>query len=67
MLTEKISRHLGVKYVYMPDREMFLCETGVPFTLAEYKKGIDLEKEYEKRQRSSFPLPSQSLNRWQTT
>lgn len=49
MLTEKISRHLGVKYVYMPDREMFLCETGVPFTLAEYKKGIDLEKEYEKR------------------
>jgi len=49
MLTEKISRHLGVKYVYMPDRKMFLCETGVPFTLAEYKKGIDLEKEYEKR------------------
>lgn len=49
MLTEKISRHLGVKYVYMPDRKMFLCETGVPFTLDEYKKGIDLEKEYEKR------------------
>lgn len=49
MLTEKISRHLGVRYVYMPDRKIFLCETGVPFTLAEYKKGIDLEKEYEKR------------------
>lgn len=49
MLTEKISRHLGVKYVYMPDNKMFLCETGVPFTLEEYKKGIDLEKEYEKR------------------
>lgn len=49
MLTEKISRHLGVKYVYMPDKKMFLCETGVPFTLEEYKKGIDLEKEYEKR------------------
>lgn len=49
MLTEKISRHLGVKYVYMPDKKMFLCETGVPFTLAEYKNGIDLEKEYEKR------------------
>lgn len=49
MLTEKISRHLGIKYVYMPDKKMFLCETGVPFTLAEYKKGIDLEKEYEKR------------------
>ena len=49
MLTEKISRHLGIKYVYMPDKKMFLCETGVPFTLEEYKKGIDLEKEYEKR------------------
>jgi hypothetical protein len=49
MIAEKISRHLGVKYVYMPDKKMFLCETGVPFTLEEYKKGIDLEKEYEKR------------------
>ena len=49
MLTEKISRHLGVKYVYLPDRKIFLCEAGVPFTLAEYNKGIDLEKEYEKR------------------
>ena len=49
MLTEKISRHLGVKYVYMPDKKIFLCETGVPFTLEEYRKGIDLEKEYEKR------------------
>ena len=49
MLTERISKHLGVKYVYMPDRKMFLCETGVPFTLEEFKKGIDLEKEYEKR------------------
>lgn len=49
MLTERISKHLGVKYVYMPDNKMFLCETGVPFTLEEYKKGIDLEKEYEKR------------------
>lgn len=49
MLTEKISRHLGVKYVYMPDKKIFLCETGVPFTLEEYRKGINLEKEYEKR------------------
>lgn len=48
-LEEKISRHLGVKYVYMPDKKMFLCETGVPFTLEEYKKGIDLKEEYEKR------------------
>ena len=49
MLTERISKHLGVKYVYMPDKKMFLCEAGVPFTLEEFKKGIDLEKEYEKR------------------
>ena len=49
MLTEKTSKHLGVKYVYIPDRKVFLCETGVPFTLAEYNKGIDLEEEYEKR------------------
>ena len=49
MLTERISKHLGVKYVYIPNREMFLCEAGVPFTLEEFKKGIDLEKEYEKR------------------
>ena len=49
MLTERISKHLGVKYVYMPDKKMFLCEAGVPFTLEEFKKGIDLGKEYEKR------------------
>lgn len=51
MLTEKISRHLGVKYVYMPDRKVFLCENGVPFTLEEYKKGIDLQAEYERREK----------------
>ena len=51
MLTEKISRHLGVKYVYMPDRKVFLCENGVPFTLEEYKKGIDLQAEYDRREK----------------
>lgn len=48
-LKEKVSRHLGVKYVYLPEQKLFLCENGVPFTLEEYKKGIDLQTEYERR------------------
>lgn len=49
MLEEKISKHLGVKYIYLPERKLFLCENGVPFTLEEYKKGIDLQAEYKRR------------------
>ena len=49
MLTEKISKHLGVKYIYLPEKKLFLCENGVPFTLEEYKQGIDLQSEYERR------------------
>lgn len=49
MLEEKISKHLGVKYVYLPDKRIFICEKGVPFTLDEYKKGIDLQAEYNRR------------------
>ncbi len=49
MLEEKVSKHLGVRYIYLPERELFLCENGVPFTLEEYKKGIDLQSEYERR------------------
>lgn len=48
-LTEKISEHLGVHYVYLPDQKKFLCENGVLFTLEEYKAGIDINAEYEKR------------------
>lgn len=48
-LEEKISKHLGVKYIYLPDKKLFLCENGVLFSLDEYKKGIDLEKEYIRR------------------
>lgn len=48
-LEEKVSKHLGVKYVYLPEQKLFLCENGVPFTLEEYKKGIDLQSEYERR------------------
>lgn len=49
ILKEKVSKHLGVKYIYLPERELFLCENGVPFTLEEYKKGINLQSEYERR------------------
>lgn len=48
-LEEKTSIHLGVPYVYLPEQKKFLCRNGVLFTLEEYKQGIDLEKEYEKR------------------
>lgn len=48
-LVEKISEHLGVHYVYLPDQKKFLCENGVLFTLEEYKAGIDINAEYEKR------------------
>lgn len=49
MLDEKISKHLGVKYIYLPEKKLFLCENGVPFTLEEYRQGIDLQSEYERR------------------
>lgn len=49
VLTEKTSRHLGVPYVYLPEQKKFLCQNGVLFTLEEYKKGIDINVEYERR------------------
>ena len=48
-LTEKTSRHLGVPYVYLPEQRKFLCQNGVLFSLEEYKKGIDINVEYERR------------------
>ena len=42
MLEEKISKHLGKPYVYLPDQKKFLCQNGVLFSLEEYKKGIDI-------------------------
>jgi hypothetical protein len=48
-LEEKVSKHLGVKYIYLPEKKLFLCENGVPFTLEEYRQGIDLQSEYERR------------------
>lgn len=50
-LTEKVSKHLGVPYVYLPEENKYLCQNGVMFTLEEYKKGINLSEEYEKREK----------------
>lgn len=51
MLEEKTSVHLGVPYVYLPEQKIFLCRNGVPFSLEEYKKGIDINAEYERREK----------------
>ena len=48
-LEEKISKHLGKPYVYLKDQKKFLCSNGVLFTLEEYKNGIDINAEYERR------------------
>lgn len=49
MLEEKISEHLGEPYVYLREQKKFLCKNGVLFTLEEYKNGIDINAEYERR------------------
>ena len=51
MLEEKISKNLGVHYIYLPDKRKFLCSNGVLFTMEEYKAGIDIKEEYEKRKK----------------
>lgn len=48
-LEEKISKHLGKPYVYIKDQKKFLCSNGVLFTLEEYRNGIDINAEYERR------------------
>lgn len=50
-LEEKISEHLGKPYVYIKDQKKFLCSNGVLFTLEEYKNGIDINAEYERREK----------------
>lgn len=49
MIEEKISEHLRKPYIYLKDKRKFLCSNGVLFTLEEYKNGIDLNAEYERR------------------
>ena len=48
-LKEKISKHLGKPYIYLKDKKKFLCSNGVLFTLEEFKNGIDINAEYERR------------------
>ena len=49
MIDEKISKHLGKPYIYLKDKQKFLCSNGVLFTLEEFKNGIDINAEYERR------------------
>lgn len=53
-LEEKISEHLGKPYVYIKDQKKFLCSNGVLFTLEEYKNGIDINAEYERREKEDM-------------
>ena len=53
-LEEKTSAHLGVPYIYLPDQKKFLCSNGVLFTLEEYKKGIDINAEYVRREKEGM-------------
>ena len=53
-LEEKISKHLGKPYIYLKDRKKFLCSNGVLFTLEEYKNGIDINAEYERREKEDM-------------
>lgn len=48
-LEERISEHLGEPYVYLREQRKFLCKNGVLFTVDEYKNGIDINAEYERR------------------
>lgn len=49
-LEEKISKHLGKPYIYLPKYKKFLCANGVVFTKEEYRN-IDMNAEYERREK----------------
>ena len=53
-LEEKISKHSGKPYIYLKDQKKFLCSNGVLFTLEEYKNGIDINAEYERREKEDM-------------
>ena len=53
-LEETISKHLGKPYIYLKDQKKFLCSNGVLFTLEEYKNGIDINAEYERRSKEDM-------------
>ena len=50
-IKESVSKHLGVPYIYLKKYQKFLCSNGVLFSLEEYKNGIDLSKEYARREK----------------
>ena len=50
-ITERVSVNLGVPYIYLKRYQRFLCANGVLFTLQEYKDGIDLNAEYDRREK----------------
>lgn len=51
-LKEMVSKNLGVPYVYIKDKNKFLCENGVLFSREEYLNGINVKETYEKRSKS---------------
>ena len=53
-ITERVSVNLGVPYIYLKKYKRFLCANGVLFTLQEYKDGIDLNAEYERREKEDL-------------
>ena len=52
-LEERISKHLGKPYIYLPKYKKFLCSNGVIFTKEEYRD-IDINAEYERREKEDM-------------
>lgn len=52
-LEERISKHLGKPYIYLPKYKKFLCSNGVIFTKEEYRN-IDINAEYERREKEDM-------------
>lgn len=52
-LEERISKHLGKPYIYLPKYKKFLCANGVVFTKEEYRD-IDINAEYERREKEDM-------------
>lgn len=52
-LEERISKHLGKPYIYLPKYKKFLCANGVVFTKEEYRN-IDMNAEYERREKEDM-------------
>ena len=53
MLKEYISKNLNVPFVYLNDKQKYLCSNGVLFTKEEYLNGINLQEEFVKRSKEN--------------